>query len=89
MKFYQFQFSPNAEMEFSRLSHLLQKRVIEKLHFFEKAENPLRFAKKLHGPENKYRFRVGDYRLIVQPNDRKVLVILAVLKIGHRREIYE
>lgn len=34
-----------------------------------------------------WRYRIGDYRLICQINDNK-LVILA-LSVGHRREVYE
>jgi mRNA interferase RelE/StbE len=41
---------------------------------------------KLAGGENLYRVRVGDYRIIYQIQD-KVLVVL-VVKIGHRREVY-
>jgi mRNA interferase RelE/StbE len=51
------------------------------------AENPRpRGVIKLAGDENLYRVRVGDYRIIYQIQD-KVLVVL-VVKIGHRREVY-
>ena len=43
-------------------------------------------VKKLSGEENLYRVRVGDYRIIYQVRDRELVVL--VLKIGHRREIY-
>jgi mRNA interferase RelE/StbE len=36
--------------------------------------------------ENAYKFRVGDYRLIVDLNKNKLLVL--VVKIGHRRNVY-
>ena len=41
---------------------------------------------KLAGPENLYRVRVGDYRVIYQVQDNALLVL--VVKIGHRREVY-
>ena len=41
---------------------------------------------KLVGFDSEYRIRVGDYRIIYQINDN-VLVIL-VLEIGHRKDIY-
>lgn len=87
-KNYQFQFSKNAERDFSTLEKSLQKRILKKLEFFEKNKNPLLSAKKLSGFENKYSFRIGDYRIIVTPKSRQIFVILLVLKIGHRREIY-
>lgn len=33
-----------------------------------------------------WRYRVGDYRLICQIKDKEVLIL--VLEIGHRKEIY-
>lgn len=89
MKPYQFQFSANAEHDFASFSQILQKKILGKLKFFEKTENFLNFAKKLRGLENTYRFRIGDYRIIVTPKDQKTIVILLILKIGHRKEIYE
>ena len=43
-------------------------------------------ARKLQGVEDLYRIRVGDYRVIYQIQD-KALVVL-VVKIGHRGEVY-
>ena len=41
---------------------------------------------KLTGPEDLYRIRVGDYRIVYQVRDEVLLVL--VVKIGHRREVY-
>ena len=41
---------------------------------------------KLQGSEELFRVRVGDYRIVYQIQDA-VLVVL-VVQIGHRREIY-
>ena len=43
-------------------------------------------CEKLVGPDNLYRIRVGDYRIVYQARDEVLLVL--VLKIGHRREVY-
>lgn len=88
-KTYQFLFSSNAERYLDILSHKLQKRILNKLKFFEKTGNPLKFAKQMKGLNNIYRFRIGDYRVIVKPEDKNTIIILFVLKIGHRREIYD
>lgn len=34
-----------------------------------------------------WRYRIGDYRLIAQIQDDKVLIL--ILEVGHRREIYK
>ncbi len=87
-KTYQFQFSPNGERNFVNLSKTLQSRVLKKLEYFERIENPLVFAKKLEGLNDLYRFRVGDYRIIVTPEEKNILTILLILKIAHRKEVY-
>jgi mRNA interferase RelE/StbE len=43
--------------------------------------------RKLAGISDRYRIRVGDYRMIYSVDDGKVTVL--VLAIGHRREVYE
>jgi len=51
------------------------------------ANNPRPFGSdKLAGPEELYRVRVGDYRIVYQIQDEALLVL--VVKIGHRREVY-
>lgn len=42
---------------------------------------------KLKGHENLFRLRVGDYR-IIYTIEEAVLVVL-IVKVGHRREIYK
>lgn len=87
-KKYEFQFSENAEKNFASLENDVKKRILKKLVYFERAKEPFSFAKKLIGLEDNFSFRIGDYRVIVSPQDKKTLVILVVLKIGQRREVY-
>ncbi len=43
-------------------------------------------SEKLAGGENEYRVRVGAYRIIYSVQDAVLLVL--VVRIGHRREVY-
>ena len=43
--------------------------------------------RKLHGAEEMYRIRVGDYRVIFSITDRKLLIL--VIRVGNRKDIYE
>jgi mRNA interferase RelE/StbE len=43
-------------------------------------------CKKLAGNADYYRIRVGDYRVLYEIRDRVLLVL--VIKVGHRREVY-
>ena len=38
------------------------------------------------GPKNRFRIRVGDYRIVFDRDDK--IRILLILRIGHRREVY-
>ena len=38
------------------------------------------------GIENHYRLRVGDYRIIYEIKDNRLLVL--VVEVGHRRDVY-
>lgn len=44
-------------------------------------------CRKLAGTNDRYRVRVGDYRIVYRVDDGKVTVL--VLLIGHRREVYD
>lgn len=43
--------------------------------------------KKLRGEEGIYRIRDGDFRIIYRIEDKKLLIL--VLSVGNRREIYK
>jgi mRNA interferase RelE/StbE len=51
------------------------------------SENPRPYGyKKLKG-EEAYRIRVGDYRIIYEIDNNKIIV--TVVSVGHRKEIYK
>ena len=82
---YSIRFTPRALRDFSafdRPTHQRLRRRIDRL-----AEDPFPAgAKKLQAEEHFYRVRVGDYRIIYQVEPKELLVV--VVKIGHRREVY-
>ena len=43
-------------------------------------------VKKLAGDEDRYRLRVGDYRVLYEVIDGQLIIL--VVGVGHRREIY-
>ena len=43
-------------------------------------------VRKIAGYEDRYRLRVGDYRVIYQVLDGQLVIL--VIGVGHRREIY-
>ncbi len=86
---YSIEVSERFEKEFKKLDKYTQKMLkawIEKN--LSNTENPIVFGKGLSADKaGLWRYRIGDYRLICEIIDKK-LVILA-LTIGHRKEIYK
>ena len=81
---YKIEFKKSAVKELNNLPHNDLKRIIRKIHNL--ADNPRPTdCKKLSG-EEKYRIRSGNYRILYFIED-DVLVIY-IVKIGHRREVY-
>lgn len=84
---YSVEFTRSAEKEFGRLPRKLQLRAAEAISLL--AENPyseLIKVKKLKGAEDLYRIRIADYRIVYELRDERLIIL--IIKIGHRREIY-
>jgi len=82
---YSIDFAPSAAKELAKLPKTEQRRLAKKIDALAKDPRPQGVEKLAGGPS--LRVRVGDYRIVYEVKDR-VLVIL-VLAIGHRREIYK
>ena len=83
-----FVFSSYALKQLKALPVSDQTRIKKKLTYWSQLPNPLQFAKALiHFEPATHRFRIGDYRVICRA-EKNELVIL-VLKIGHRKDVYQ
>jgi len=86
---WQIDFDPAAQRELRKLDKPIRRRILKFLYeHVGKLDDPRRIGERLQGTLSEFwKYRVGDYRLICSlENDR--LVVL-VLRIGHRREIYK
>ncbi len=88
MKKWRVAFDPAAEKQFSKLGKTAQ-RDIEKYiaKYLETDEDPCRFGKPFLSIKSAWRYRVGDYRLVCLIQNEEVTIL--VLKVGHRREVYD
>ena len=85
MAIHEVQISRTAERQLARLERATQQRVAAAMQAL--AENPRpRGCRKLQGYEDVYRIRVGRYRLLYSDSDDTVVVV--ILKVGHRRNVY-
>lgn len=82
---YAVQISSQAERQLAGLPSEFRRRVDAKI--LALAENPRPpGVTKLGGPDEQYRIRIGDYRVIYELHDDMLLVI--VLKVAHRSKVY-
>ena len=77
---------PRAAKSLSKLPRDLQIRIKDVIVGLGATPRP-RDATKLAGDRETWRVRVGDYRVLYVPDDRKRSVLVTV--IGHRRDVYE
>jgi mRNA interferase RelE/StbE len=80
---YTIELAPAAERQLRALSKTLQRRIVQHLRDLQTDPRPSG-VKKLD--DDIYRIRVGDYRIIYQIQDQALMIL--VLKVGHRRDIY-
>jgi len=82
---YRIHFAGRAERAFRKLSPDVQRRLDPAI--LALADNPRPpGCLKLSGADSLWRIRVGDYRIVYQIQDEVLLVL--VVNVGHRREIY-
>ncbi len=82
---YEIEFKPSAEKDFSKLERDAQKRILEKIKSLASDPRP-RGVEKLSGHKNRWRIRVGRFRIIYQVFEDKLVIL--VLRIADRIEIY-
>ncbi len=78
-----------AERQLRKLDWPIQERILDWLdERIEGCKNPRHFGELLKGDRAGFwRYRIGNYRLLCDIQDEKVMVL--VLNIGHRQEIYK
>ncbi len=82
---YRIEIKKSAAKELKKITNKDRERIIERIQGLAQDPRPVG-SKKLSG-EEKYRIRLGDYRILYQVFDDIVLVV--VVKIGHRRDVYK
>jgi mRNA interferase RelE/StbE len=82
---YRIEFAPSAARAFKKLHSFVQNRISPKIDALSSDPRP-HGAEKMAGLDNRYRIRVGAYRIIYVINDSGRIIVIAV--IGHRREVY-
>ena len=86
MASYEIEISRTAEKQLKKLSVENQKRVLRSIVNLAEEPHP-HGSRTLSGHDDVFRIRVGNYRILYSISGKKLIVI--ILKIGHRKDIYE
>jgi len=85
MASYKIEIKKSATKEISKLPNKEIHRIIDKIQALSEEPRP-NTCKKLSGDE-KYRIRVGNYRILYSIEDN--VLVVYIVKVGHRKNIYE
>jgi len=89
MSIWAVKFDERSAKELRKLDRKVQTLILRYLsERITTSEDPRRFGKALsHDKTGLWRYRVGDYRIVCEIRDGELLVL--VIAVGHRREVYE
>jgi mRNA interferase RelE/StbE len=87
-KTWRIEITRTATKTITKLDHAAQRAILKFLRGrLSIAENPRQWGSALQGDKRGlWRYRVGDYRLICDIQDEKVVVL--VLEVGRRKDVY-
>ena len=83
------EYGKDAEKEIAKLDRQMAQRIIKFMgNRVAKLENPRSIGEALTGSTlgDYWKYRVGDYRIIAEIQDEKLIV--QVVRVGNRREVY-
>lgn len=83
---YEVLLKPAAQRQLKKLPRNVQGELIAFIERLSQDPRPPG-CKKLKGRQSQYRVRLGDYRVIYSIEE--MALVVRVIKVGHRRDIYE
>jgi mRNA interferase RelE/StbE len=83
---YRVAFMPRGRRELANLPKPIGERIAREIDALAYQPRPPG-CKKLTNEDNLWRIRVGDYRVVYQIHDDRLIVL--VVRIGHRRDVYD
>lgn len=80
--------SASAERDLAKIGTAPARRIVKGLRAIAALDDPRLRGKALSGDLAGYwRWRFGDHRVIARIEDRKLMIL--VVAVGHRREVYD
>lgn len=83
---YKIEWKKSSVKELRKINKAVVPKIIETVESLAANLYPMG-VKKLIGSENKYRVRVGDYRIVYAISE--ALLIIKIIRVGHRKDIHK
>ncbi len=83
---YEIIIKPAAEKGLDNIPRAARRRIVDALEVLRENPRPRGAAKLAGGEENVWRIRIGDYRVVYEIRDDRLIVL--VLRIAHRKDAY-
>jgi mRNA interferase RelE/StbE len=85
MSQYRVLFKNSADRALKKLPVVVQRRIVAEVDLLAQNPRPPGVVK-MSGTENLWRIRIGDYRVVYEIHDNRLIVL--VLRVAHRKDIY-
>ena len=82
---YKIEISATAERQLKKIPREDTVRILRSISLLAGNPRPVG-CRKLSGYDDIYRIRIGNYRAIYEIDGKRIIVV--ILKIGHRKEVY-
>jgi mRNA interferase RelE/StbE len=82
---YEIEFAPSAARQYKKLRGDIRERVETKVDSLAANPRPHGYEK-LEGGDGHFRVRVGDFRIVYEIHDKKLVVL--VVRIADRKDVY-
>ena len=76
---------PAAEKSLDKVPFPVRRRIVDTMEALRTNPRPPGVVK-LAGDDNLWRIRIGDYRVVYEIHDNRLIVL--VLRVAHRKDVY-
>jgi mRNA interferase RelE/StbE len=82
---YRVLFKTSADRSLKKLPDNIQRRIVAEVEMLARNPRPEGVIK-LTGVENLWRIRIGDYRVVYEIHDDRLIIL--VMRVAHRKDVY-
>lgn len=83
-------YTPSATRNLEEIDSCVAEKIIRKINQYKKDIHPLTRAKSLSGNwQHRFRYRIGNYRAIFKYDKNGNDYLVTILRIQHRKDVYE